>query len=114
MSGRVSIGRDPDGGGGAAGAPNRNTGTYVPCGSETTEFPDRAETFRATAIAALIFVTLPKGARRRRGTLRAGPNRRTRVVELTDRPPTWLRPGPFEFRVVGGYPCHRIAEAGSH
>jgi hypothetical protein len=47
-------------------------------------------------------------------TLRAGADRWIRVVEMTDRPLTRLRPGVFEFRVVGRYPSHRTAEVGSH
>ena len=43
-------------------------------------------------------------------TLRAGADRWIRVVELTDRSPTRLRPGVFEFRVVGrtSYPLPSV------
>ncbi|RWL42103.1 MAG: hypothetical protein EOR60_27160 [Mesorhizobium sp.] len=34
-------------------------------------------------------------------TLRGGAGKWVRVVELTDKPPTRLRPGVFEFRIVG-------------
>lgn len=34
-------------------------------------------------------------------TLRSGAQKWVRVVELTDRPPTRLRPGVFEFKAVG-------------
>ncbi|RUU50944.1 hypothetical protein [Mesorhizobium sp. M2C.T.Ca.TU.002.02.1.1] len=34
-------------------------------------------------------------------TLRGDADKWIRVVELTDRPPTRLRPGVFEFRAVG-------------
>ncbi|CDX20518.1 hypothetical protein MPLDJ20_110323 [Mesorhizobium plurifarium] len=59
VSGRASIGRDPDGGGGAAAHRTGHRRLCSIAGAKATEFPDGAETFRATAAAVPIFVALP-------------------------------------------------------